>query len=74
MMMSLKLWLYIRLSTFVERRMILAEAQGSVLLARRRVDLMKQTYENSKMLLQQGKTITYINKITLCCNMQNVKS
>ena len=45
-----------RLSTFVERRMILAEAQGSVLLARRRVDLMKQVYDDSKVLLQRGKT------------------
>ena len=45
-----------RLSTFIERRMILAEAQGSVLLARRRVDLMKQVYDDSKVLLQRGKT------------------
>ena len=45
-----------RLSTFIERRMILAEAQGSVLLARRRVDLMKQAYDDSKVLLQRGKT------------------
>ena len=43
------------LSDVIERRRILAEAQGRVLLARRRVELMKQAYEDRKSLLQEGK-------------------
>ena len=42
------------LSGVIERRRILAEAQGRVLLARRRVELMKQAYDSSKSLLQEG--------------------
>ena len=43
------------LSDVIERKRILAEAQGRVLLARRRIELMKQAYENRKSLLQEGK-------------------
>ena len=43
------------LSDVIERRRILAEAQERVLLARRRVELMRQAYEDSKSLLQEGK-------------------
>ena len=38
----------------IERRRILAEAQGRVLLVRRRIELMKQAYENDKGILQEG--------------------
>ena len=43
------------LSEVIERKRVLAEAQGRVLLARRRVELIKQAYETSKTLLQEGK-------------------
>lgn len=44
------------LSRIIERKRILAEAQGRVLLARRRIELIKQVYESSKSSLQQGKS------------------
>ena len=42
------------LADVIGRKRALAEAQGCVLLARRRIELVKQAYENSKSLLQQG--------------------
>ena len=42
------------LSGVIERWRILAEAQGCVLLARKRIELMKQAYDSSKSLLQEG--------------------
>ena len=42
------------LSGVIERQRILAEAQGHVLLAMRRVELMKQTYDSGKSSLQEG--------------------
>ena len=38
----------------IERRRLLAVAQGRVLLARRRIELVKQAYESSKGILQEG--------------------
>ena len=45
------------LSDVIERKRILAEAQGRVLLAKRRLELVKEAYESSKVLVQQGKYI-----------------
>jgi uncharacterized protein YbcI len=53
------------LSGVIERKRILAEAQGRVLLSRRRIELMKQAYEDNKGLLHEGKNNCVINQIVV---------
>ena len=42
------------LTDVIGRKRTLAEVQGRVLLARRRIELVQQAYENSKGILQEG--------------------
>ena len=52
----------------IERKRLLAEAQGRVLLAQRRIEIVKQAYEDSKRLLHEGEEITelsFINQYTI---------